>query len=258
MYAKGEYVKMSWDTVANFVSNALVTILEEHYPCTAHYDAHDYWAITTKNRISMEKLEKICSYLGATEEDISETGPLDETEKKKGTKSLGMGISSKLLSLKGGFSWESAFPTEDALWLVGCKRNESIRIGTSTVYLDMLKGKDELIDFMISHGCDHRAIHHFTVDYKSKYQSQLFWDVPYSNDWHLGAYFVLVKEGVLMLPYDDADKISKAKFHPEDATLVDFETVYKYRHDFRTFTENIDCALQTLCDFLRKREQSDE
>ena len=258
MYSKGEFVKLSWDSVADFVGNAISMILEGHYSCTAHSDAHDYWAITTKNRIDMDKLEKVCSYIGATEADRNDTIPKDDAEKKKGTKSLGMGVSSKLLSIKLGFSWENAFPTEEALWLVGCKRNESVRVGATIIYLDMLKSKDELFDFMISHGCDHRAIHHFTVDYTDKYKSQLYWEVPYSKGWHLGAYFVLVKEGVLMLPYDDADKTSRAKFHLEDACLVDYETVYKYRNDFSSFAANVDCGLEILCDLLRKREMNDE
>ena len=257
MYSKGEFVKLSWDTVANFVTYALATILEQNYPCTVHIDDHDYWAVTTKNRLSMEKLEKVCSYIGATEAERKETFPESDEERKKGTRSLGMGVASRLLSMKLGFSWENAFPTKEALWLVGCKRTESVRIGTTTVYLDMLKSKDELFDFMISHGCDQRALHHFTVEYVNKYHSQLFWEVPYSKGWHLGAYFVLVREGVLMLPYDDADKISKAKFHLEDATLVDLETVYKYRHDFHSFASNVDCGLESLCDLLRKREASD-
>ena len=63
MIAKGEFVKMSWDTVANFVSYSLAHILELNYPCTAHSDASDYWAIQLEDRMSLDKLEKICSYI---------------------------------------------------------------------------------------------------------------------------------------------------------------------------------------------------
>lgn len=258
MIAKGEFVKMSWDTVANFVTYAIAKILELNYPCTAHSDAQDYWAITTEDRIDMEKLERICAYIGATDADRRETFPKDDFEKNRGTKSLGMGISSKLLQLKVGFSWESAFPTEDALWLVGCKKNESVTLSGTTIYLDMLKSSDELLDFMMAHCCNDSAIQQFTKEYQDKYQSQLFWQVPFSRDRnHLGVYFVLVKEGVLMLPYDDADKVSGAKFHPEDSVLASSEMVYKYLHDFNAFSSNLRSSLEDIKSFLTRRERDD-
>lgn len=258
MIAKGEFVKMSWDTVANFVAYAIANILELNYPCKAHSDAQDYWAIQLEDRMDMAKLERICDYIGATDADRRETFPKDDFEKDRGTKSLGMGISSKLLQLKVGYTWESAFPTEDALWLVGCKKNESITMSGTTIYLDMLKSSDELLDFMMAHGCNDGTIQQFTKEYQDKYQSQLFWEVPFSRDRnHLGVYFVLVKEGVLMLPYDDADKVSRAKFHPEDAMLASAETVYKYLHDFNAFSSNLTSSLEDIKSFLTRRERDD-
>ena len=259
MIAKGEFVKMSWDTVASFVTYSLAHILELNYPCTAHSDASDYWAIQLEDRMSLDKLEKICSYIGATDEERRETLPTDTAEKDRGTKSLGMSIASKLLRLKIGYSWDASFPTEEALWLVGCKKNESFTLYGRTVYLDMLKGKDELLDYMMAHGCNHDSIHQFTKLYQDRYQSQLFWHVPYCPvEDHLGVYFVLVKEGVLMLPYDDADKISGAKFHPEYASFVNASTVFKYLHDFNSFASNVDCGLESLNEFLQRRERCDE
>ena len=259
MIAKGEFVKMSWDTVANFVSYSLAHILELNYPCTAHSDASDYWAIQLEDRMSLDKLEKICSYIGATDADRRETFPKDDFEKNRGTKSLGMGISSKLLQLKVGYTWESSFPTEDALWLVGCKKNESITLSGTTIYLDMLKSSDELLEFMMAHGCNESSIHHFTKEYQDKYQSQLFWQVPFCRDRnHLGAYFVLVKEGVMMIPYDDADKVSGAKFHLEDAMQASSEMVFKYLHDYNAFSSNLTGSLEDIKSFLIRRERGNE
>ena len=259
MIAKGEFVKMSWDTVANFVTYAIAKILEMNYPCKAHSDASDYWAIQLEDRMDLNKLERICAYIGATDSDRRETFPKDDFEKNRGTKSLGMGISSKLLQLKVGYTWENAFPTEEALWLVGCKKNESITMSGTTIYMDMLKTRDELINFMMERGCNHSSIHHFTSEYQDKYQSQLFWQVPFSRERnHLGVYFVLVKEGVLMLPYDDADKVSGAKFHVEDAVLASSEMVFKYLHDFNSYSSGVSCALEDLKSFLVRREHGDE
>ena len=50
MIAKGEFVKLTWDTVANFVTYAIAKILELNFPCTAHSDASDYWAIRSEER----------------------------------------------------------------------------------------------------------------------------------------------------------------------------------------------------------------
>ena len=61
-----------------------------------------------------------------------------------------------------------------------------------------------------------------------------------------------------MLPYDDADKISGAKFHLEYASFVNASTVFKYLHDFNSFASNVDCGLESLNEFLQRREHGDE
>lgn len=64
-----------------------------------------------------------------------------------------------------------------------------------------MKSKDELMHWLVEHGANHLQLMDFCSDYMAKYCNELCWQYPISDGKHLGTYIVLVKEGVLSLPY---------------------------------------------------------
>lgn len=66
---------------------------------------------------------------------------------------------------------------------------------------ESLKSKDELMHWLVEHGANHLQLMDFCSDYMAKYCNELCWQYPISDGKHLGTYIVLVKEGVLSLPY---------------------------------------------------------
>lgn len=50
------------------------------------------------------------------------------------------------------------------------------------------------------------------MDNMLKYHNELCWQYPISDGKHLGTYIALVKEGVLSLPYNDANKVDASFF----------------------------------------------
>ena len=62
MITQGEFVKLTWDTVANFVTYAIAKILELNFPCTAHSDAPDYWAIQSSQHYKVYSRISVLSH----------------------------------------------------------------------------------------------------------------------------------------------------------------------------------------------------
>ena len=77
----------------------------------------------------------------------------------------------------------------------GCRRE------IQTFSPESLKSKDELMHWLVEHGANHLQLMDFCSDYMAKYCNELCWQYPISDGKHLGTYIVLVKEGVLSLPY---------------------------------------------------------
>ena len=86
----------------------------------------------------------------------------------------------------------------------------------------------------------------------------VIWHFPLRSGKHLGAFFVLVKEGILFVPYDDADKVNGGVFNLDAIRMTDRETI---RWNINRL-ESLYCvgkdALHDLEAFLLKQEKKNE
>lgn len=190
--------------------------------------------------MTVDEIEKVCCYISATEQECKDAFPLDgETT----VGSVDNDIATKLLSFGLGATCEKSISDKDVLYLIGCEASDCINIGNQLIYYDMLKSKQELIDYFISHSPTERSLAEFCADYAERYQNSLYWHYPISDTVHLGAYVVLVKEGVLYVPYDDADKVSCELFCLDAIKLLDCNDVFDIERSFednaKRFLDNI-------------------
>lgn len=256
---KLETWELPWALVGDIVSAQLGNILGKEIKCKASLDDWDYWAVKfQKYRMPIDEIELVCRYVSATAQERKDAFPLDgETT----VGSLGNDITTKLLSLGLGATWEKSFSDKQVLYLIGCEARECINIGKYLIYYDMLKSKQELIDYFINHSPTERSLSEFCADYTERYQNSLYWHYPISDTVHLGAYVVLVKEGVLYVPYDDADKVSCELFCLDDIKLLDSNDVFDIERNFednaRRFLDNIR-VLRTYLAEKMKDEEDDE
>lgn len=93
-------IKMPWESVANAVKIQLQNALGKEISCRAARDDYDFWGVRFDDYdMSIAELEKVCSFVGATEEDRAETIPSDGATS---VKSIGGGVANKIvLSLYG-------------------------------------------------------------------------------------------------------------------------------------------------------------
>lgn len=141
------------------------------------------------------------------------------------------------------------------LWQKG-KQMKKIKIGELTLNLEELRGCQELMDYFKENGATHTALMDFCEGYREKYNNELCWPYPISDGKHLGTFFVLVKEGVLSLPYDDADKENYELFCMDDAALFrDYADMEIFMDDWKLFHDDLMQAMTAMRNYLFGQEE---
>lgn len=160
------------------------------------------------------------------------------------------------MSLSLGIHFKKYLVEDKGLLLIDCRKSETIRIYGEPVCLDTLKSRNELLDFLYTEGANESSLLRFATDYKENPNNGLFWKIPIKDQNHLGAFFILVKEGVLYLPYDDADKTNGAVISFDDMKLADHSMVVSYLRRFQSFYSATTDVLNDLCKYLSKKEKN--
>ncbi len=136
---------------------------------------------------------------------------------------------------------------------------KNIKIGDLTLNLEELRSRQELLDYFNENGPTHSALMDFCEEYREKYGNELCWPYPISDGKHLGTFFMLVREGILSLPYDDADKVDYELFCVDDAALFkDYADMEIFIDDWKLFHNDLMKAMTAMRDYLYNQEvQSD-
>ncbi len=132
---------------------------------------------------------------------------------------------------------------------------KNIKIGSLELNLAELKSRQELLDYFQENGPTHAALMDFCEEYRERYGNELCWPYPISEGKHLGTFLVLVKEGVLSLPYDDADKVDYELFCINDMVLFqDYADMEIFMDDWKLFHDDLMAAMTGMKDYLYEQE----
>lgn len=132
---------------------------------------------------------------------------------------------------------------------------KKIKIGGLEVDLEELRSRQELLDYFQENGPTHSALMDFCEEYREKYGNELCWPYPISEGKHLGTFLVLVREGVLSLPYDDADKVDYELFCMDDMRMFqDYADMEIFMDDWKLFHEELMAAMTGMKNYLYEQE----
>ncbi len=132
---------------------------------------------------------------------------------------------------------------------------KKIKIGDLTLNLEELRSRQELLDYFNENGATHTVLMDFCEEYREKYGNEFCWPYPISDGKHLGTFFVLVREGVLSLPYDDADKVDYELFCMDDMALFeDYADMEIFMDDWNLFHSDLMQAMTAMRDYLYNQE----
>lgn len=252
-------LKMSWAEASRLIGKRLDEILGHPIDCATSPDAYDYWSIGFLGyRMPLSELHFLLETMHLDDSEALDSLP-DCSERVDSVDCFGMALSQALLKSALGVQWEKESWNDEYLWLTTAPvpTQRDFRIGNVTLSPESLKSKDELMHWLVEHGANHLQLMDFCSDYMSQYCNELCWQYPISDGKHLGTYIVLVKEGVLSLPYDDADKSDGEIFCLDDVCMFDAKDMEVFITDWQLFSQDLQTAMEALWVMLKEKEVSD-
>ena len=109
--------------------------------------------------------------------------------------------------------------------------------------------------YMKKNGSTHSALIDFCEPYRKRYHNELCWPYPISDGKHLGTFLIPVREGILSLPYDEADKEDYEIFCLEDARMADAAAMEIFIEDWANFSQGLQSAMKSMLDFYKRKEK---
>lgn len=257
-------IQMTWTDVSRIMEIEIEKILGRKIVCEAIADAYDrYWAVSFPNdRLSMADLYKLLDSINATTEQCLDTIP-PQTDHADSVNSIGMDVSQLLLQKHFGYTWQALHFDEEYMWVLGelptqYQAKDTIWIAEKHICLSELKSKQEVIQYLFDNGPTHTTLMDLCEEHRQKYQNELCWKYPLSDGKHLGTFMLLVKEGILSIPYDDADKVDYELFCMDDVCLFDLESMEVFLSDWYYFDVDLRHAMADMKRYLQKTEGSNE
>ena len=251
--------KLCWDTVCALIENQIERILGRRISCKAWPEDDAYWCVSAvEHRFSIAEIDQLLNAVSADATVREEAMPIDSDS----SHSFGMELCKLLLRAELNASWERGFHTAQDLWLVnyvGSAVSDSkfaLHLPDVTVKFEDLKTHTELIDYLTENGPTHSSLMDFCDSYRKRYRNELCWSYPISDGKHMGTFIIPVREGILSLPYDEADKANYERFCLEDVRMFRAADMEEFMDSWETFSSELKTAMQSMRAYLLKREDS--
>ena len=256
---KKEYypsLKLELGKVSYYIQKIMSEVLERQIVCATKVECNDYWGICVVNgRVSLSEIRKLLSFVNADDRTVEETMPEDA----KSVYSLGMLLSSKLLQKALNASWKEEYVTEKAIWLIdvdyivlsntGIDPNICFVCNRAVDTSDLISQQD-IKSKLETDGADYNTLVNICEEHQKKYGDHLFWRYPISDGEHTGVYFVLVKEGVLALPYNSVDNDCFEWFVLSDAKLCSQLDINDYIAEWEEYSQRLKKQMEDFKSYL--------
>lgn len=248
---------LPWPEVSEILTDEVEKHLGRHAPCWAKYEDESFWC-TDQPVLPLHEACQIMQLSGFPAEDWQDTLPDEGGNTVNG---FGMELSEHLLRNGLGFAWMRQIIAPEGLWLVGVydkkeRQPEPALIDGLEVYFEELKSKDELFRFLIKSKCTYDDLMDFCGDYKMRYKNALCWSYPIAGEECLGEYLVLVREGVLRIPYANFGDDFNAILDIDAAELLNSERIKQLSEYWKAFSRDLLRAMNDMTEFLRNSEKS--
>lgn len=250
-------IMLPWPQVSDILSECATKHLGHEIICKAIEEGDDYWCCQLQEyKMPLPELCTLMHFSGLPAKDWDDTLPDEGGSTVDG---FGMLFCDYLISHHLGLGWKYRVIGKEGLWLVDVSdkvehKPEPALIDGKEVPFEELKSKDELFNFFEEGSCTHAGLMEFCEDYKKRYDTDLCWPYPIAGDNHLGTFLVLVREGVLCLPYDGFDGESYEFFNLEGAKLLTAKQIAELSKHWKTFSNGLIHAMTDMEEYLSKNE----
>ena len=254
-------LKLELSRVAWYLGNLLSALLGREIHCTAKAEDDIYWSIAAiDDRFSNCEVISLIRYVGGDATMIRQCIPPDSNS----SRSLGMELCEELLKHVLKLEWKKEFITEDALWLLGDWPDmvQLPEVDENLIFIDSrvidcskLMPKDEFVEKLFEDGGTFTALTTLCENNEVDFGTPLYWMHPYTDGLYNGCYFVLVREGVLVLSYDAIDWEDHEVFDRESVRLCDAKEMWDFAWEYHKRTSEMQSTLDAFLFFLERKEE---
>lgn len=254
-------LKLEFSRVAWYLGSLLSALLGRRITCTAKAEDDSYWSIAAiDDRFSNSEVVSLIHYVGGDATMIRRCIPPDSNS----SRSLDMDLCEALLKHVLKLDWKREFVTADALWLLGNwpDPTEFPEVDENLIFIDSrmidcrkLIPMDEFVEKLFENGGNFTALTEICEDNEVDFGTPLYWMHPYKDGLYNGCYFVLVREGVLVLSYDAIDWEDHEMFDRESARLCDVDEMRNFLWEYQKRTDEMRNTLNSFLFFLERREE---
>lgn len=255
-------VKLSWGEISQHISTIVSQQLGRSVVCKANYEDYNYWgAAAATGTFTVDELKILLCFIKADNNTYCDSLPSDSDT----SKSIGMTLSETLLAISLKTTWEHTSICKDGLWLVGLEnasmlpqRDEKLLyIDDAVIDTSKLMDKDTLLTKLTDSEGLCSDLSRFSEGNVTMFGNELYWHYPISDSDHAGYYFVLVKEGVLKLPYNYISDLNE-EFAIGDAALCSWREMLHFLHNLKEYSDYTIRTLTILSEYLRERGAGNE
>lgn len=254
--------KLSWMEVTEAIQAQLADIFGEPLNCTAAPDDTSYWdAQFQKPGLSLAQITTLLNCVGAGDSMRLESLPCSQ-DKVAFTTSIGMHLAEALLKRHLQAEWDVQFICRDYLCLIGLKEmpimpeEPVLQLGDKRINFSELKSREDLLSYLQENGATHASLMDFCEPYLERFGNELCWPYPISDGKHSGTFLVLVRDGILSLPYDEMEKETYELFCVEDAAMFRYsEEMQIFIDDWHFFDTDLRQAMHAMKQYLKEQEE---
>ena len=253
-------LKLTWEQVAWYLESILSSLLGRPFQCTCQAEDNSYWSVaSTNDRFSYAEIESLLRMVHATGKAGRGSLPVDAPD----SRSLDMELARMLLKQVLHTTWEEECITDSALWLIGIQLDalslldtdqNLFVIGNLAIDCSKLWGKEEFVESLFDEGGTFTTMTDLCDRYVGEFGNELYWQFPVSDGAYNGVYFVLVKEGVLCLPYNVIDCENHECFESQGVRLCTAEEMGFFIHEWNRTDTELRNAMSAFYQFLTRKE----
>lgn len=251
-------LRLTWGEVSYYISGYVSRYLGRNIVCKATVEDGNYWDTSAVNtEFTKSEFRTLLSLVFADDFMYHESLPKDSDT----SRSLGMELSEALLKMVISSAWHCCSIHEDGLWLIGIDEKcitlpeinpNILLIDNCVVDTSMLMSKDILMQKLENSGGMCSDLSALCKENVIRFGNELYWHCPLPDSEHSGYYFVLVKEGVLSIPYNYISDLDE-EFALGDAYMCGWKDMINFQNSWHEYAKHTEKTLEILGDYLGER-----
>ena len=253
-------LKLPWAQVAKYVGAIVSAVLDREITCEAKCEDDNYWSVAAENDcFTNVEIVRLVKAVEGSEYMLSHALPVDSNT----SRSLEMDLCSALLKRAMNLVWDTEFVAEDALWVTDHFPEDAMipEPNRHLLYVDSvvvdcrdLMPMEEFVKKLFDEGGTYTELTNLCENYEFAYGTPLYWLHPFTDGKYNGCYFVMVREGVLVLSYDEIDGCDHEIFVKESARLCNAEEMRSFLTEWNIRSTVLTGTISSLLNFLERKE----